>query len=1183
VAGYQKYDPYCSYEIWVDPPDLIGMATGVGYVNGTTDSLPGAFYPYSNSLSHPNLADTTWENWMDRDSSGNIEWRQLIHQSINNYEGYTFIDTAATHYHLLPTDTCLGTVPNPHNEFIAVLSMGGEEIDMNNPTPKRSNYSNIDYKTIFDEAKKTPIRTTYTYYAPLPNPMQFEYLTNTFVIKDTVGNVLQKLPEKGKADITFNIAASTEYSYYWIRNAGYDVNYNDPSLAIDGVDSLGDGVFGYMTYDIPKGFHDYSITLPKLSNGKYDINSIVQVDNHDYQKWIDNPNTQDSISIWEDDFKYHIHIPQILIPPALCDKNHDGIDDWLDDRGDRFNSTTGYLHDPFMLGDGESYPSGTPHVYPHTDTGMAGYVSQGWSSGADNTYGSDNFDNLGKVNFKIKARYEGKGKEGPVDISKGGWLVVEEIFGGSPWAIFSHTLSAYAEGTDLQITSTANPEMVKFGIDTTYIKHTIEDLNEPHEFDGSFDPYFISNGYDDVSLTTYAGGKDPCSLIAPDDELPNIVDPLFDHKTLTLVPNADHNNPDLINYPMSVSGTFIEAMVTAVNGTDDNWINTSITPVIPASLGNTHVVMKYVAYPRPLVPAVADPVTGAVLHSGDQIGSFTTGWRFNQPEGEVLIKMGDTLNLMQPTRRAYFMFLISVDETLPKGVYHIGFTTNGDKVHYDGTHNGQINYNVPDLQFSVTTKNSGGGVTQFEKTVIGQTDLTNLTVHTTSAFQPTQHVKWSLNDVNYTDFPAMTNTLPAVYNLGNSQEVINLNSFGAFPSADTSKLYILEQGKVNTYVAGDATAVDITTSEDLNFNYDNLPYTTSDTVVTVYPIGPKILVKKKIYSVNGVLVGPNDSITLTPGQVNDIVAKISTVNVGSDIAINTKLSIHHGTAFYAITDSLPANCTYVKPVITAAIGSLTPGQLDEMYLHFKMDDANCDSIYSLVNLITHIDVNYTGLFTAKQYSYPDTALLRFSVPDLALKTLASDKQEIEKGGLLNITTTAQNGGTTVHNAWFRVYSILGNDTVKIAETHYDSLIAHQVVALNFPYTVPDDAYIVMIWSKIDAADSIYEICENNNSKVLSIPVLDGPWINNVHSNPNPFNNESHIYYELGKDNQSITIDIFASEGKSLFHLDNCPSGIGSHEVIWRPAKLSPGVYYYRISGVDMDGKKHDYTEKMVKN
>jgi hypothetical protein len=254
VKGYQYFDPYCSYELWIDPPDLVKMAAGVGYAyDSVAGPIAGMFYPYSSDIESPDLADTSWTHWMERDEDGKVIWKQFIYQRIGNYEGYTFIDTASAGYHLLPTDSCAGTVPQPHNEFIAVVSLGGEEIDMYNPVPSQSMYSDICYETIFDEDRVTPIRTTYTYYAPLPNPLQFEYLSNNFLIQDTLGNIIDYLPSHDKAFLTYDIDATTEYSYYWIRNVGYDVDFNDPSAAIDGIDPYGDGVFGYFIYDIPKG------------------------------------------------------------------------------------------------------------------------------------------------------------------------------------------------------------------------------------------------------------------------------------------------------------------------------------------------------------------------------------------------------------------------------------------------------------------------------------------------------------------------------------------------------------------------------------------------------------------------------------------------------------------------------------------------------------------------------------------------------------------------------------------------------------------------------------------------------------------------------------------------------------------------------------------------------------------
>ncbi|MDT8324206.1 MAG: hypothetical protein RRA94_08850, partial [Bacteroidota bacterium] len=795
ISGYDYFDPYCSFEVWVDPPDLVPMSAGVSDAYGRLDAtVGGMFYPYAENPSAPDLSDTSWTHWMERDAAGNVVWKQLISQSINNYEGFTFIDTAAAHYRLRPTDHCVGTVPQPHREFIAVLSLGGEEIDMENPTPRKSEYSQITYETIFGEQRQTPIRTTYTYYAPLPNPLQFEYITNNFTITDSTGQQeLRHLPSNGRAHLQFDIDASTEYSYYWIRNAGHDVDFNDPSLAHEGIEELGDGVFGYMLYDVPKGMGGYSITLPKKADGSYDIDRIVQVDGKPFTPWIRNAHTSNEVQILEDPFMYHIYIPQILIPPALDDDNFDGVDDWMDDRGDRFMSGTGYLHDGFMPGNGEDYPD--EPAEPFKDD-IYGWVSSGWSSGDDNTYGDDFFEKPGKTHVTIHADFQGSGREGSLPISKGGWLVVEEIFGGSPWVLFSHALDAHAEGTNYTLTSSLNPTAARFGVDTVCVRHVIEDSNEPHFFDGAFDPYHVSYGYGETTVTTYAGGRDPCSLIDPPYSFSTIIDPVRDRKSITLIANADPGNPDLRDYPKNLEGCFLEVRLEVSNGTDDNWIGTTITPVIDESLGNTQVVMQYVSYPRPLVPASVDPVTGAVIHLGDDPGTFRAGWRFNQPEGEVLVKMGNTLNLMQPSRRGYFVILLSIDPALRKGVYDIGFRMTGERRKYDGTFVADLSFDIPDCRFSISRRDAQGSVVEYQKLILGQGQLKNITTEMIApTFTGLQNIRWSTRNIQEGDFDSLTHMLPAVYDEESGIETLDLSSFRLFPSLDTTRLYVLGQAR----------------------------------------------------------------------------------------------------------------------------------------------------------------------------------------------------------------------------------------------------------------------------------------------------------------------------------------------------------------------------------------------------
>jgi len=1184
VNGYDYFDPYCSYEIWVDPPDLVPLSAGVGNVYKKCDPVTGMFYPYSKDITKADLKDTSWTHWMERDKDGNVIWKQLINQSIHNYEGFTFIDTLKENYPLLGTDKCVGTVPQPHREFIAVLSLGGEEIDMTKPTPNNSLYSNLEYKTIFNETKKTPIRTTYTYYAPLPNPLQFEYLSNTFTITDPAsGDTLHYLPEWGKANLTFDMDASTEYSYYWIRNAGHDVDYNDPSLKIEGVDKLGDGVFGYMIYDIPKGMGGYKITLPKKSDGKYDTEAIVQIDGHKFEKWLDNPNTKNEIEIWEDQFQYHVYIPQVLIPPALDDDNHDGVDDWIDDRGDRFCSSTGFLHDVFMLGNGEDYPN-WPKV-PFRDD-IYGMVTKGWFPGADSTYGDDFFENLGKTHVKIKASYEGKGKEGPIDISKGGWLVVEEIFGGSPWVIFSHTMSGYSKGNDLRINSKPVPSMVRYGIDTTFIKHTIDDANEPHVFNSDFDPYHVSFGYGSTTVTTTAGGKDPCSLIEPAINTSTIIDPDYSYQNVTLVPLADKSNPDLIDYPKDVSGLFLEVKIEVMNGTDDNWVDTKVTPVLPPEIGNSKLIMSYVAYPRPLVPAQADPSTGEVIHVGDQIGSFKAGWRFNQPEGEVLVKMGNTLNLMMPSRRGYFVFLFAIDETLPKGVYKIDFTMDGQKKHYDGKMNGRNNYEVPSAFFSISSRDSKGNIKEYQKIVIGSSDLTDIKTVNTPNFRGLQNVKWSTKDVTNLDFDNIIKTLQAKYDSVAKTETIDLTQFKNFPTTDLSKIFILEQGEVSTKNAEDV--VDITVKEDLEYSYK--PYgdfKKSFTKLAVNTVGPKLKTYKFVYSINGKVLKAQDTIVFDDGK-KDIGVGVIITNYGNDIAENSKMAMNMGTLFVPIMDSLPNYCTYSNNTIIADGGSFIPGESKAILLHLTTTDNCCNEVYSLTKLLTSMDANYLGNSRTGKgkelFSIPDNSSLNAPTFDLFLASLTSSINELEHGKTTTLTAEFQNGVLPVKNVLVKIYAIQNTiDTIIVGEKLVASMDAMEKGKFEVPFTVPDSANYIEFFANVDEQKTVKEFCETNNSRQIYVPFKDPEWIVNTRNAPNPFDFSTEFYYILPKEIQNIEISIYSIDSKEVGKISNCSNAIGLNRVQWLAPDLPKGTYIYHIKGIKPDGTIVHKYGKVVKD
>ena len=72
---------------------------------------------------------------------------------------------------------------------------------------------------------------------------------------------------------------------------------------MDGIENLGDGVFGYFIYAIPKGMGGYRITLPQNADGSYNTDSIVNIDGQPFTKWIDNPNTRNAVEDMGNSFR----------------------------------------------------------------------------------------------------------------------------------------------------------------------------------------------------------------------------------------------------------------------------------------------------------------------------------------------------------------------------------------------------------------------------------------------------------------------------------------------------------------------------------------------------------------------------------------------------------------------------------------------------------------------------------------------------------------------------------------------------------------------------------------------------------------------------------------------------------------------------------------------------------------
>jgi hypothetical protein len=985
------------------------------------------------------------------------------------------------------------------------------------------------------------------------------------MIEDTLGRTINYLPSDGKAKLTFDIDATTEYSYYWIRNYGYDVDFNDPSLAIDGVDPYGDGVFGYFIYDIPKGMGGYSITLPRNEDGTFALDSIIEIDGQSFKPWISNPNTGNTVEIWEDPFEYHVYLPQVLIPPALDDDDFDGTDDWIDDRGDRFSSKTGFLHDAFMPGNGEDFPNFP--AQPFMDD-IYGTVNSGWYDGADSEYGDDFFEKPGKTHFRLHANYEGKGREGTLDISKGGTLVVEEIFGGSPWVIFSHVLSSFAQGTDITVKSEALPSMVRYGTDTVYIRHHVMDENEPHRFDGQFDPYHLSYGYGESAVTTLVGGKDPCSLIEPAISMSSIMDPAMDKKTITLVPNPDGSVPGLEEFPKTITGTFVEVKIEVMNGTEDNWKNTNLTPDIPPELGNTSVELSYVAYPRPLVP-------------GDDIGTMEAGWRFNQPEGEVLVKPGNVLPLLQPSRRAYYVFLFKIDDNLVPDIYQIGFTLNAQRLYYTGQNHGSYSCDVPPAMIGIVEKDDNGKVKEFQDFIIQQGSLKNLEVKGTANLTFTGDVRWTTGEVTPDYFNTMTQKLPVISS-GNT-ETINLSSFDPFPVVDTTEFYILQKAIVNSYNTGEQ--LTIVSGEALLFNDQKLgDMQVEHGPLSVTPVGPRLVIDKRIYSVNGYKI--EDTLAFEPDKDIFLVTLLEITNTGNDISTNTLISVFPGKFYETLTDSLPPEASMSGDRINLSLGALVPGEMKKVYLHFRLKQDVKDKI-GLMKLITASEVSYEGTSIDASYGYEDSDPVLFGIHDFQLYAVTSRVE----GNTVVMQVSAVNRGLPATHVALRIYPVVGDGIAELplAEVTVDSIGTYEEIVLNAEYLLPTGEEVEFV-AIVDDGDHTVEVFEINNQlrfkageNISGIEAKLPETGDMFYAYPNPFRDMLWIKYYLEDPASALVISILDLNGKMVHQITGLPAGAGMHSMTWTATGLKNGMFVIEVQGRNQNGEPFRSEIKVMRN
>ena len=1130
VPGYQFYDPFGYWELWLDPPDEIQMAIGAAINDTTRFAVTDSIYKLD-SFYYPQ-----WERWMEHDSTGQLRTARLVKRKNQDYEGFALVDS---NYVLKPTDVDYGWIPCPVRTSVFFLAFGGRGPDMTHPLTASSDLSTIHYKTIWGKSKTTPLRSPYTYYAPLPNPLQFEYISKSFQISDPgTGQTLQELPAQREADLTFNISVSTEYSLYWINAATPD---NDG-------DGRGDGIYAYVLEQIPKGLGGYSIDLPRDAFGLIDTFAVA-----------DPPPT----AVWETPFNWQIYWKDLRIPAALDDDNGDGIDDWLDDTGDRFFNPidSAYLPDAFPPGSGA------------------------WLPGPDGEYGDDQVEALGAQSLKVFARFQGQGREGLLKINDGAWLVNEEIFGGPPWVQFSHVQQAWAVGHQIVVDGKPDPTFVDLHPQPVLTKFQIRDENEPHQFDILFDPWLKCFGNNRSTASTYLGLMDPAHQLTPDIEMPARLNRSA-VRSITIFPGLDP--VQYPGFPKQGQGLFVETIVELdnvgqvlptydANGNligacvTTHWYNVNVKPQL-AGLGNSEIFGAYCAYPRPLVP-------------DDDFRTFQTGWRFNPPPEEILLQIGNsdgsaTIPEIQATRRGYFIFLLKIDPGLANGCYRIPFQVTGTaRAYNDATGGTPLNLSIPEARFSL----SNGDTQPF---IIGEAEITDLQddladyvkldpatdVRWTDSSEPTEKTFLQLAPVNaYQQDSTLFMTSP-------------LPRFPLETGVPDNNFWLVNRLQVDVPDAGENIPLD----SGLRLTYrDHFGFESSFSIppLTVAARGAEVLVSKRLLEVNQQPV-ESGTFTLKEGT-NQLKLGLNLFCHGTDIVQAPVVSQILGPRIELQASNYPPDATTIlangSRQLTWHLPDMIPGS--QRFLNLTLGLAFVES-----QKMEPILICDTSAVKYLEYQSVDLQQIWYAL-DLSI--------DPQQG--LRIEPENPNPGETVQfSAAIHRQGFAGAQNVVVRFFKTDPTVPQNTLgeitlnrffqsdtSIDLSWQLPSgNAQVFDFYVLVDADSTIGELSEKNNIAHLTATAGNVLFIDQLINYPNPFQYDTEFIFTLGQP-ADITIKIYTLEGRLIRTIDHGPAEPGYNSVYWDGLdadgdNLSNGTYIYKIiaKNATKTVEKKEYVVKM---
>ncbi|MDR3367223.1 MAG: hypothetical protein LBO71_09710, partial [Prevotellaceae bacterium] len=588
------------------------------------------------------------------------------------------------------------------------------------------------------------------------------------------------------------------------------------------------------------------------------------------------------------------------------------------------------------------------------------------------------------------------------------------------------------------------------------------------------------------------------------------------------------------------------------------------------------------------------------------------GWRFNEPEGEVLVYMGNELPLIQPPRRAYYLVLLSVSDELADGIYEINFDLQGNRCSpVTQATVGTFTYAAPRALLSIQRGSVANPLT------LGQGALDSLTITpaNSTVYRPFGAVKISAQTpiTSLAAYDALSDALPVTRR---TASVIDLSSLEPFPTTAVRQLHAVEKAAITCTNAA-ATSEQITAPQQLFYTVADGQKTTSSPAVSVNTRGPKIIITKEVTALNGRPYREGDALGADADGYAELTMVFTAENRGSG-AENVRALYTNEGLFTPVADKIRQTCPLCiinGSSVNLYFGTMMSGSKVTDTLYYTISAADvmgsgeervspssaasavrasaasspaapssaASSSTDWMAVLTGGDIRFESTDDRRAYHYSDTNATRVLFYELQPADVTLTEEKIIIGKPAEFIAAVKNYAYPVTQVEVSLYALNEMDTVFLCSGVIAQISTADVetVALQHKFTdarmMRDEKIRLLL--KVNPHAEIPELDYNNDSQFFDAEVGapnmedDGKLV--IFPNP-AVTDVNFVYDDCLQLIRKMEMCLYGSKGGKL----DCHFGTQC-QVSWNLSSLSPGIYVVRIEVTLQDGSKKQYLRRLA--